>query len=121
MPIATTKIGVISDTHGLLRPEAVARLCDCDAIVHAGDIGKPDVLEGLATLTSRLVAIRGNVDLGWAPDLPDTATFEIAGRRFHVLHDIKSLAIDPQVTGIDVVIAGIPTIPGSSAGKVCCT
>jgi putative phosphoesterase len=102
----TTTVGVISDTHGLLRPEAVEQLRGSDAIVHAGDIGKPAVLDALAALTHRLIAIRGNVDAAWACDLPDTATFELAGRRFHVLHDIKSLSGDPLARGLDVVIAG---------------
>jgi putative phosphoesterase len=103
---STTTVGVISDTHGLLRPEAIARLRGCALIVHAGDIGKPVVLDELAALAPRMVAIRGNVDVAWARDLPDTATFEVEGRRFHVLHDLKSLAVDPRALGLDVVIAG---------------
>jgi putative phosphoesterase len=102
----TTTVGVISDTHGLLRPEAVEQLRGSSAIVHAGDVGNPAVLEALAALTPRLVAIRGNVDAAWARDLPDTANFEVAGRRFHVLHDIKSLVADPRERALDVVIAG---------------
>jgi putative phosphoesterase len=103
--VAST-IGVISDTHGLLRPEAVKRLRGCALIVHAGDVGKPEVLEGLAALTPRLVAIRGNVDVAWARDLPETVTFEFEGRSLCVVHDLKSLVGDACMRGLDVVISG---------------
>lgn len=99
-------VGVISDTHGLLRPEAAAALVGSDVIVHAGDIGKPDVLAALRTLAPRVVAIRGNVDLRWAHDCDDVADVTIAGRRLHVLHDLNRLAIDPAASGVDVVVSG---------------
>jgi putative phosphoesterase len=97
-------VGVISDTHGLLRPEAVAGLAGVDVIVHAGDIGKREVLDALQHLAPRVVAIRGNVDVRWAHDLDDVAEVTIAGRRVHVLHDFKQLSIDPVARGVDVVI-----------------
>ena len=69
-------VGVIADTHGLLRAEAVAALQGCDAVVHAGDIGKPEVIAGLRAFAPRIVAIRGTVDLRWAHDLDDVAGME---------------------------------------------
>jgi putative phosphoesterase len=102
-------IGVISDTHGLLRGEALAALRGCDAIVHAGDIGKPEVLEQLAELAP-LTAIRGNVDT-WAADLPDTAVLTIAGKRFYVIHNVKELALDPRAAGFSAVISGHSHMP----------
>jgi len=100
------RIGVISDTHGLLRPEALAALQGCDRIIHAGDIGKPEVLEGLRGLAP-LDAIRGNVDSGdWAVAIPDRLDLVIGGLRMHVTHDLKTMGIDPVAEGVDVVIAG---------------
>ena len=98
-------VGVISDTHGLLRRSAVAALAGSDAIVHAGDIGRPEVLEGLRAIAP-LVAVRGNVDRGWANALPETTQVDIAGRRILLLHNLVELEIDPRAVGIDVVIAG---------------
>jgi putative phosphoesterase len=100
----TTIVGVISDTHGLVRPEAIAVLRTCDTIVHAGDIGSPEVLEELGQIAP-LTAIRGNVDL-WATKLPDTDIVEIDGRRLYLLHDVNALAVDPVSEGLDVVISG---------------
>ena len=104
-------IGVISDTHGLVRAEAVAALRGCDAIVHAGDIGKPDVLEQLARLAP-LTAIRGNVDT-WAANLPDTAELALAGKRFYVIHNVKELELDPRSAGFAAVISGHSHVPRS--------
>jgi uncharacterized protein len=104
-------IGVISDTHGLLRPEATAALRGCDAIVHAGDVGKPEVLEQLAELAP-LTAIRGNVDT-WAVDLPDTAILTLDGRRFYVLHKLADLDLDPPSAGFAAVISGHSHVPKS--------
>jgi len=109
----TKTIGVISDTHGLLRPEALAALRGCDAIVHAGDVGKPEVLEQLAELAP-LTAIRGNVDT-WATDLPDTAVLTFAGKRFYVIHNVKELDIDPRAAGLAAVISGHSHIPKCEA------
>lgn len=100
------RIGLISDTHGLLRPEAVAALQGCAQIIHAGDIGKPQVLDGLRAIAP-LEAIRGNIDMAdWAQVLPERLDLRIGGLTLHVLHDLKQLDIDPLAAGVDVVIAG---------------
>jgi uncharacterized protein len=99
-------IGVISDTHGLLRPEALRALRGVDHIVHAGDIGTDEILTALRAIAP-VTAVRGNNDKGsWARALPETATLEVAGRRIHVIHDIGELAIDPVGAEVAVVIAG---------------
>jgi hypothetical protein len=98
-------VGVISDTHGLLRPQAVAALAGCNCILHAGDIGQAEVLAGLWAIAP-VVAVRGNVDRGWAKALPETTQVDIAGRRILLLHNLVELEIDPRAAGIDVVIAG---------------
>ncbi|VXC06398.1 metallophosphoesterase family protein [Pseudomonas sp. 9Ag] len=100
------RIGVISDTHGLLRPETLAALQGCERIIHAGDIGKPEVLEGLRALAP-LDVIRGNVDSGdWAAEVPEHLDLEIGGLRVYVTHDVKTMGIDPIAEQVDVVIAG---------------
>ncbi len=100
------RIGVVADTHGLLRPEALRRLRGVDRIVHAGDIGSPDVLRALAAVAP-VTAVRGNNDRGpWALALPETAVLVAGKVRLHILHDVKSLAVDPQAAAIDAVIAG---------------
>lgn len=103
-------VGIISDTHGLLRPEAKAALAGCAAIVHAGDIGKPEVLRDLESIAP-VTAIRGNVDK-WAVALPDTAVLEIEGRYLYVIHDVKTLDLDPRAAGFDAVISGHSHKPG---------
>ena len=107
----TKTIGVISDTHGLVRREALAALRGCDAIVHAGDIGKQEVLEQLADLAP-LTAIRGNVDK-WATDLQDTAVLTLGGKRFYVIHDVNELELDPRSAGFAAVISGHSHVPKS--------
>ncbi|MEM7281747.1 MAG: metallophosphoesterase family protein [Pseudomonadota bacterium] len=97
-------IGVISDTHGLVRPEAKLALADVDALVHAGDIGKPEVLVELREIAP-LTVIRGNVDT-WADDLPDDEVLKIEGRFLYVLHSLGDLDLDPKAAGFDVVISG---------------
>jgi hypothetical protein len=97
-------LGVIADTHGLLRPEAASALAGCEAIVHAGDVGKPAVLEALATIAP-VTAIRGNVDR-WADELPDTEVLRFADRLIYVLHDLNTLDLDPAAAGFDVVVSG---------------
>ncbi|WP_315765507.1 MULTISPECIES: metallophosphoesterase family protein [unclassified Bradyrhizobium] len=100
------KVGIISDTHGLLRPEAVQRLAGVDHIIHAGDIGRPEVLDGLRRIAP-VTAIRGNVDDGaWAKEYPETATVRLEGRSLYVLHDVNALSLDPAALGIDAVISG---------------
>lgn len=98
------RIGIIADTHGLLRPEAVRALQACDHILHAGDVGKPEILSELAQIAP-LTAIRGNID-HWAGELPDTSTVSLFDRRFYLLHDLNTLDIDPAAQKIDVVVAG---------------
>jgi len=99
-------VGVISDTHGLLRPEAVAALAGVDAIVHAGDIGGAEILDALRRIAP-LVAVRGNNDRdAWATSLPVIAKTEIGGRRVWVVHDLKELAEDPASANVAVVISG---------------
>lgn len=101
-----TVVGVISDTHGLLRPEAKAALQGCDAILHAGDIGCLDVLEELKEIAP-LHVVRGNVDgLAWAMEYPITEGVNIAGKFFYILHNIRELDIDPVEAGFDAVIFG---------------
>jgi putative phosphoesterase len=97
---------VISDTHGLLRPEAEQRLAGSEHIIHAGDIGRPDIVETLRRIAP-VVAIRGNVDTGeWAKDYPDTRQVRLGGLSLFVLHDVHTLQLDPVSCGIDVVISG---------------
>jgi uncharacterized protein len=98
-------IGAISDTHGLLRPQALAALAGCDPIIHAGDVGSPDVLARLGALAP-VHAVRGNVDHGaWSANLPVTQRIEIDGFRIYVLHILAEL--DPQAADkVDAVIYG---------------
>ena len=92
----TRLIGVISDTHGLLRPEAVQALQGVDTIIHAGDIGAPEVITALEKIAP-LTAIRGNIDKGtWAQAYPDTATLEVAGHKIYIIHNLKELAVQPK-------------------------
>jgi uncharacterized protein len=100
------RIGIISDTHGLLRPEAEQRLAGVDHIIHAGDIGRPEVIFGLRTIAP-VTAIKGNVDVGdWAKEYPDLARVRLGGLSIYVLHDLKTLTIDPAEERIDVVVSG---------------
>jgi putative phosphoesterase len=99
-------IGVISDTHGLLRPEAVKALSGVDRIVHAGDIGSPEILAALADIAP-VTAVRGNNDKGrWAKTIAPSVVIEVEGRLIHVLHDIADLAGDPSERGYSVVVTG---------------
>lgn len=100
------RIGLISDTHGLLRPEVVTFLVGCDHIVHAGDIGKREIVAELARLAPFTV-VRGNNDVGeWATAIPDVETLRVDSVNLHVLHERPLLAIDPRAAGIDVVVSG---------------
>jgi uncharacterized protein len=101
-----TRIGIISDTHGLLRPEAAEQLAGADHIIHAGDIGSPEVIAGLRKIAPT-TAIRGNIDTdAWAADYPDTTLVNLGGRSIYVLHNVKELDIDPVASGIDIVVSG---------------
>jgi putative phosphoesterase len=99
-------VGVISDTHGLIRPEAVAALTEADLIIHAGDIGRPEVLQALEVIAP-VVSVRGNNDQeAWAATIPETTVVDIAGLRLYVLHNLKELTIDPVTAGFAAVICG---------------
>lgn len=99
-------LGVISDTHGLVRPEALDALRGVDRILHAGDIGGPDVLRVLEAVAP-VTAVRGNNDRGpWAAAIPATAAVEVAGAWLYVLHDVKELDLDPRVVGFAAVVSG---------------
>ena len=103
---AASIIGLTSDTHGLLRPEALEALTGCELIVHAGDVGKPEILEKLQAVAP-VVAVRGNIDTGeWASRLPLTAVVEAKGARIYVIHDVHDLAIDPAAEGFAIVVSG---------------
>ena len=99
-------IGVISDTHGLLRPQAVAALRGCPMIIHAGDVGRPEILDELHRIAP-VFAVRGNVDTGpWAKQLPETEIVRVEGCLLYLLHDTNALDLDPQTAGFHAVIAG---------------
>ena len=104
-------IGVISDTHGLLRPEALAALRGSDHIIHAGDIGDPAILEKLAEIAP-VTAVRGNVDRGaWARKLPATDVLEAGGVSIYVLHVLQHLDLKPEAAGFAVVVSGHSHVP----------
>lgn len=110
----TLRIGLISDTHGLLRPQAFDYLRGSAHIIHAGDIVDPATLERLATLAP-LTAVRGNNDHGpWAKALPESITLTLGGVVIHVIHDLKELALDPVAEGVRVVITGHSHKPACS-------
>lgn len=99
-------IGIIADTHGLIRPEALAALAGAERIIHAGDIGRPEVLQALEAVAP-VIAIRGNNDTrAWAAAMPDTVIVDVDGLRFYVLHDVKALDFDPATAGFSAVICG---------------
>ena len=105
-------IGLISDTHGLLRPEAVEALNGSDFIIHAGDIGDPQVLAGLSRLAP-VTAIRGNVDRGpWAESLPATEVLQVGDAFIYVIHNIADLDLDPAAAGFQAVVSGHSHQPG---------
>jgi uncharacterized protein len=106
------KIGLISDTHGLLRPEALQALAGVEHIIHAGDIGGSAVIEALRGIAP-VHAVRGNNDKdAWARKLPIWLALEFEGIGVHVLHDVKELDVDPSAAGFQVVIAGHSHKPG---------
>jgi putative phosphoesterase len=99
-------IGIISDTHGLLRPEAIAVLRGSDYIIHAGDVGDPAILDTL-TEVAPVTAIRGNVDHGdWAAKLPATDVLEVGGISIYILHNLADLDLKPEAAGFAAVISG---------------
>src|ERR1700752_195404 len=104
------RIGIISDTHGLLRPEAERGLTGVDHIVHAGDIGRPEIVETLRRIAT-VTAIRGNVDSGeWAREYANTKLVSLAGKSIYILHDLNTLRMGDRA-GIDVIVSGHSHIP----------
>lgn len=111
IPSTRFRIGIISDTHGLLRPEALRALASVDHIIHAGDIGDPEIITALHRIAP-ITAIRGNVDTcKWAASYADTEILHLAGKSIYILHDLKMLRIDPGALGIDVVVSGHSHVP----------
>ncbi len=108
------QLGIISDTHGLLREEALEALRGSELIIHAGDIGGPEIVEALEKLAP-VVAVRGNTDHGpWADSLPETAVAEAGDALIYVLHDIQALDLDPAAAGFRMVVSGHSHKPGRS-------
>ena len=104
-------LGVISDTHGLLRPEAVEALRGAEHVIHAGDVGSPEILKKLATIAP-VTAVRGNVDKDpWAQQLPETQVLETGGISIYLVHDLTQLDVKPEAAGFRVVISGHSHIP----------
>jgi uncharacterized protein len=100
------QIGVISDTHGLLRPEAIAALGGVDRILHAGDVGAPEILDRLRELAP-VTAVRGNIDRApWAASLSETEVVEVEGVSIYILHDLAHFDLKPEAAGFSVVIYG---------------
>src|ERR1700679_1809606 len=100
------RVGLISDTHGLLRPEARAFAGACDYIIHGGDIGSAAILDELSAMAP-LIAVKGNNDRqAWAAHLPETEMIRVGGAFIYVIHDISRLDIEPQAAGVHVVVSG---------------
>jgi putative phosphoesterase len=105
-------VGLISDTHGLLRPGAVDALCGSDFIVHAGDIGDARILAQLSRLAP-VTAVRGNIDRGaWASSLPETAVLRVGDAVIFVIHNVAELDLDPAAAGFQAVVSGHSHQPG---------
>ncbi|HZQ56287.1 MAG TPA: metallophosphoesterase family protein [Bryobacteraceae bacterium] len=105
-------IGLISDTHGLLRQEALGALQGSDLVIHAGDIGAPGIIGELRAVAP-VVAVRGNIDKGsWASKLPATSVVEARSARIYILHDIHQLNLDPASAGFNIVVSGHSHKPG---------
>jgi len=101
-----TRVGLISDTHGLLRPQAIEALRGSELILHAGDVGKPEILSALRELAP-VIAVRGNVDTAdWARTLPETTVVEAGRVLLYVLHDVHALDLNPAAAGFQVVVSG---------------
>ena len=110
-------IGAISDTHGLLRPEALAALRGSDYIIHAGDIGDPGILDALSKIAP-VTAVRGNVDRNaWARKVPETNVLEVDGLSIYVLHNLAALDLKPEAAGFSAVIYGHTHVPKQEVGN----
>ena len=106
-------VGVISDTHGLLQPAAIEAFKDADLIIHAGDVGKPDILEDLQAIAP-VEAVRGNMDMDdWAHKLPETKLIEVGSVLLYVIHDVYKIDIKPAKAGISAIIHGHTHKPSS--------
>ena len=105
------RVGLISDTHGLLRPEAKSFLRGCDFIVHSGDIGDPEILKELSVIAP-ITAVRGNNDKGaWAEQLAEDEFLQVGKICVYVIHDLAELQIDPRAAGVRVVVSGHSHVP----------
>ncbi len=126
-------IGLISDTHGLMRPAALAALKGSDLIIHAGDVGKPEIIEQLRAVAP-VIAVRGNIDKGaWAPQtpspvpsqmpsqLPVTAVVEAHSAWIYVLHDLQQLDLDPAAAQLHIVVSGHTTSLAAPTAPASCT
>jgi putative phosphoesterase len=104
--VSARQVGLVSDTHGRVRPEALAALAGVELILHAGDVGDPAVIEQLRSIAP-VVAVRGNNDRGpWAEALPETDVAEIADALVYVIHDLAQLDLDPAAAGFHAVVSG---------------
>jgi uncharacterized protein len=111
MPAPETIVGIISDTHGLMRPEAIAALRGSHLIIHAGDVGSPGIIDELNAIAPTFT-VRGNIDRGsWAARLPTTELVDAGGRTFFVLHDIAELELEPPTAGFAAIVYGHSHVP----------
>jgi len=111
------RIGVISDTHGLLRPEALDALAGVDHVLHAGDVGDPQILDALSSVAP-LTAIRGNIDrVGRCGALSATEMVQLGGSTFYMLHDLHELDLNPAAAGIEIVVSGHSHQPSIESRK----
>ena len=109
-----TLIGLISDTHGLLRPSALRAMQGAELIIHAGDVGDAAILDALKEIAP-VVVVRGNVDTEqWAEELPITAVADAGATQIYVLHDVKQLALNPKTAGFSIVVSGHSHQPGQT-------
>lgn len=107
-------LGLISDTHGLLREEAVRALCGSDLILHAGDVGAPEIIDTLKTIAP-VVAVRGNVDTDkWGQTLPFTEVIQVGSVMIYVLHILQDLDVNPAAAGFRIVVSGHSHKPGQT-------
>jgi uncharacterized protein len=111
------KIGVVSDTHGLLRPEVLPALAGVERILHLGDVGRAEILEELQKIAP-VTAVRGNVDReGACARLPETEVVEVEGRYIYLLHDVKTLHLDPAAARFAAVLSGHTHVPNFHTKK----